>query len=72
MMNTNFAPEMAMANRFILEHNDNIDFMRFMRQMEDEQISHSERWSRIFDYMDEHYPGTTGSMITGLAYYAES
>lgn len=72
MMNTNFAPEIAMANRFVIEHNNDIDFIQFMRRMEETEMMHSARWSAIFDYMEEHYPGTTGSMITGLCYYAEA
>ena len=72
MKNVNYLREMASANIFVAKHEDDKDFIKFMREMEEAEISHSERWSRIYDYMDEHYPGTPGSMITGLTCFAEA
>lgn len=71
-MNTNFAPEIAMANRFVIDHNYDEDFMRFLREMEESNFTHSQIWSNIYDYMSEKYPAATGSLITGLAYWIES
>ena len=71
-MNTNFAPEIAMANRFVIDHNYDEDFMRFLREMEESNFTHSQIWSNIYDYMSEKYPAATGSLITGLAYWVES
>lgn len=72
MKNVNYLREMASANIFVANHEDDKDFIKFMREMEEAEISHSERWSRIYDYMNEHYPGTTGSLITGLCYWCEA
>ena len=72
MKNTNYAPEMYRANNFIIEHNTDADLMAFLRKMENENLSHSDRWSQIYDYMEEHYPAATGSLITGLTYWVES
>lgn len=72
MKNTNFAPEIASANRFVIEHNNDIDFMTFLRKMEEANISHSTRWSEVYDYMYEHYPEATGSLVTGLVYWIEA
>lgn len=71
-MNTNFAPEIAMANRFVINHNYDEDFMRFLREMEESNFTHSQIWSNIYDYMSEKYPAATGSLITGLVYWIES
>lgn len=71
-MNTNFAPEIAMANRFVIDHNYDEDFMKFLRKMEESNFTHSQIWSNIYDYMSEKYPAATGSLITGLAYWIES
>lgn len=71
-MNTNFAPEIAMANRFVIDHNYDEDFMRFLREMEESNFTHSQIWSNIYDYMSEKYPAATGSLITGLVYWIES
>ena len=72
MKNTNYANEIASANRFVIEHNNDIDFMTFLRKMEEANISHSTRWAEVYDYMYEHYPAATGSLITGLVYWIES
>lgn len=66
-----YANEMATAHQFIVEHNSDIDFIGFLEKMKDPNLMHSDRWSLIYDYMAEHYPSETGSLITGLAYYIE-
>jgi hypothetical protein len=71
MKNINYLNEMASANLFVLNHNTDADLMSFLWKMEDPTISHSERWSQIYDYMSEHYPEVTGSIITGLSYWVE-
>lgn len=67
-----YTNDMAMAYRFIVEHNSDIDFMSFLEKMKDSNLIHSDRWSFIYDYMAEHYPSETGSLITGLTYYVEN
>lgn len=73
MKNTNFAPEMYRANNFIIENNNDADLRTFIHKMqyETDGWSHNDRWSAIYDWMKEHYPEATGSLITGLTYYVE-
>lgn len=66
-----YTNEMATAHQFIIEHNSDIDFISFLEKMKNPNLTHSDRWSLIYDYMAEHYPEETGSLITGLAYYLE-
>ena len=40
--------------------------------MEEADITHGDRWTQIYYYMEEHYPGATGSLITGLTYFCEA
>lgn len=72
MKNINYRNEIATANQFVINHNNDIDFMKFLRDMEEADITHGDRWSQIYEYMEEHYPGATGSLITGLTYYVEA
>lgn len=73
MKNTNYAPEIYSANEFILSHSYDGDLRTFICKMQHETNgwSHSDRWSAIYDWMQEHYPEVTGSLITGLTYYVE-
>lgn len=71
MRNHNYANEIATANQFVIEHNTDIELMNFLKQLENPMYCHSDRWSQIYDYMNEHYPSVTGSLITGLAYWVE-
>ena len=67
-----YANEVATAYQFVLEHNTDIDFMNFLREIrENKNLIHSDRWSLCYNYLAEHYPAATGSIITGLAYYLE-
>lgn len=72
MKNTNYTPEIASANKFIIEHNYDNDLMIFLRKLENEDMLHSDRWSKVYDYMAEHYPEATGSLITGIVYWIEA
>lgn len=70
--NSLYANEIASAHLFVIEHNNDIDFMNFLREMkENRDLLHSDRWSLIYDYMKENYPEVTGSIVTGLAYWVE-
>ncbi len=71
MLNANYAPEIATANQWIIEHNKDVKLMAFLREAEDPRYTHGERWSMIFDYLLENYPGATGTLVTGLAYFLE-
>jgi len=73
MRNTNYAPEIATANQFIIDHNYDAKLIGFLRDRQENlhKETHSDRWSLIFDFMSENYPGATGSLITGLSYYVE-
>ena len=48
---------------------NNLNFLREIR--ENKNLIHSDRWSLCYNYLAEHYPAATGSIITGLAYYLE-
>lgn len=74
MMNSNYMPEIASAHQFLINHSYDGDLRHFITQMEvnSDLYSHSEKWSIIYDWMKEHYPEVTGSLITGLVYYCES
>lgn len=72
MLNTNYSQEMASAHQFIIEHNDDMELRTFIRGMQDRrEMMHGDRWSIIYDWMKEHYPEATGTLITGLTYYTE-
>lgn len=71
MLNTNYAPEIATANQFVIDHKYDTKLMGILREASSSQYSHSERWSMIYDYIEEHYPGATRSVVTGLAYRCE-
>lgn len=73
MYNINYAPEIATANAFIEEHRHDMKLRGFLRDRKDNlnRETHSERWSLIFDWMAEHYPGASGTLVTGLAYWME-
>ena len=73
MMNSNYAPEIASAAKFIQDHSYDGDLRTFLYEMmhNTKGWSHSDKWSAIYDWMQEHYPEATGSLITGLCYYIE-
>ena len=71
MLNTNYAPEIASAHKFVMEHSADTDLYNFLHEMRSPFLTHSERWSKIYDWMQEHYPEVTGTIITGLAYFLE-
>lgn len=71
MKNHNYTTEIIMANQFVIDHNTDYKLMGMLREAKDSKYSHSERWSMIWDYCAEHYPGATGTLITGLAYWCE-
>lgn len=68
-----YSTEKIMANEFIIGHNADINFMSFLEERKANLLreTHSDRWAKIFDYMKEHYPEVTGTLITGLAYRIE-
>ena len=73
MLNSNYTPEMTSAHQFIIDHNYDGNLRTFIYEMQNntDSWSHSDRWSKIYDWMQEHYPEATGSLITGLVYYCE-
>ena len=67
-----YANEIATAHQFVIEHNDDCEFLEFLAEIrERKDLTHSDRWSLIYDYMQRSYPAATGSIVTGLAYYLE-
>ena len=73
MKNTNYSSEMYQANEFIIKRNNDEELRAFIYKMQHETDGwlHSDRWSIIYDWMQEHYPEATGSLITGLTYFCE-
>ena len=72
MKNNNFRQEIIMANMFIVEHCGDPALSNFLVSMRDMAwLTHSDRWSRCYDFLMEHYPDKTGTLVTGLAYWLE-
>lgn len=69
MLNTNYNAEKAMATKFIQEHNYDSDLLSMIDYLIRNKpiMTHSDRWSYVYDWMEEHYPEVTGSLITGFA-----
>ena len=74
MKNTNYMSEIVSANQFIIDHSYDRELRVFINEMQHNTKGwlHSDRWSVIYDWMQEHYPEAAGSLITGLCYYCES
>ena len=73
MKNSNYKNEMTMAHQFIINNGHNGELRSFIHDVmyNTDGMTHSDRWSMIYDWMQEHYPEATGSLITGLCYYCE-
>lgn len=71
MKNYDYSRELIMANEFVISHNADQQFLDMLEDLKSSKYCHSDRWSVIYDYMKEHYPSATGSLITGLAYWIE-
>ena len=67
----NYKKEKALAKKFIKNHNYDIKLIATLSELQDNYYTHSDRWSFIYDYLEEHYPGATSDLITGLTYYIE-
>ena len=67
-----YANEVATAYQFILEHNTDTKLQNFLHDMRfRKDLMHSKRWSLCYNFLKENYPETTGTIVTGLAYYLE-
>lgn len=66
-----YEEDMSRAQDFIVAHNDDIDFMTFLYEIRKSDLIHSDRWSMCYDWLNEHYPEATGSIVTGLTYLTE-
>lgn len=71
MFNKDYAKEIAMAEKFIVSHNRDHKFMGLLRELKNGNYSHSEKWSELFDFCEEYYPGATSGLVIGLAYYLD-
>lgn len=70
--NENYKNEIASANAFVIEHAAEHKLQNFLSAMRDLHfLSHSDRWSRCYDFLHENYPEVTGSLVTGLTYWLE-
>ena len=67
-----YANEIATAHQFVIAHNTDIKLQNFLYDMRfRKDLMHSDRWSLCYNFLKENYPGTTGTIATGLAYYLE-
>lgn len=71
MVSKEYAKEIKMAEKFIANHNRDHKFMGLLRELKTSNYTHSEKWSEIYDFCEEYYPGITSGTITGLAYYLD-
>lgn len=71
MYNSVYLTEIKDAQNWIIDHNTDAKLLAFLREMENPIYTHGERWSMIFDWMLAHYPGVTGTLVTGLTYWIE-
>lgn len=63
--------EIILAEDFLANHKDDAELFALLWEISGKHYSHSERWSKIYDYFDEHYPESKTGVITGLAYKCE-
>lgn len=64
--------EIASAHSFIMDHCADAKLQNFLGEMRDMSwLPHSDRWSRCYDFLAEHYPEATGTVVTGLTYWLE-
>lgn len=67
----NFENEIAAANLFILDHKVEAKLSNFIKDMQDMPwLPHSDRWSRVYDFINENYPEYT-HLVTGFTYWLE-
>lgn len=71
MLNTNYTREIIMGQNWIVDHNNDPDMIAMLFKARDRQWTHAERWSIVYDFMTEHYPEVTGTIITGITYSLE-
>lgn len=72
MRNSNYTQEMVMANNFVIENNSNPVLTSFLAEMHDMSwLTHSDRWSRCYDFLAANFPEATGTLVTGLTYWLE-
>ena len=71
MLNNNYLPEIIMAQNFLNEHKDDLGLRELMWRAQVRDLSHSYRWSMIYDYITKHFPNEPSKLITGLTYYCE-
>lgn len=71
MKDYSYSTEKIIAREFIISHNADEQLMDMLNDVRSMKYTHSEKWSIIYDFMKEHYPSATGTLITGMTYYVE-
>lgn len=65
--------EIATAHRFVVDHNVDAKLQNFLHNMRYRtDLTHSDRWSLCYDFLNENYPEASGTVVTGLAYWLEN
>jgi hypothetical protein len=67
-----YAEEKEKATKFLNEFGNDPIIIDMLCQVENEDLTHSDRWSLVFDILHEHYPHCrTGALITGIVCLVE-
>ena len=68
-----FEYEINLAQRFLKKHQDDKELFEFLKKVKASNSIHSQKWSKIFDYMYDHYKKECmeTSIVTGLGYLCE-
>lgn len=65
-----FEEEKLIAKNFEINANDS-ELDALLLRLESRKYTHSDRWSIIYDFIQENYPDADSQVITGLAYLVE-
>ena len=66
-----YANEIATAYKFLMDNKSDLKLQNFIKDMQNKNMIHSDRWSICYDFLNENYPNIDSSIVTGLAYYLE-
>lgn len=69
--NVLYMNEIATAGTFVREHSNDLGLKKLIEDLKHPYYTHSDRWSIIYDYLNEHYDNLPDGVVTGLSYYVE-
>ena len=59
------------VKEFLDKHRYNIELMSFIANLRNRVMMHSDRWSMVYDFLQEFDPEATGTIVTSLTYWIE-